>query len=130
MYSKPGNIEGINERVVHQGEQMNRKSTAVLVASLFATVSAVTGIAPAADASSKSAKVQPLASCVSLVGWSTSGGTRYVTVTNNCSGKKCYRVDIPWTTDPLLSVAGYATETDNYTTTFFSQGRGIYDASC
>jgi hypothetical protein len=109
---------------------MNRRKAAALLAGIVATTSVAVGMAPAAQASSGSKSVGTLASCVSLIGWSTSGGTRYVTVTNNCSGKKCYRVNIPWTTDPLLSVASFSTETDNYTTTFFSQGSNIYDASC
>lgn len=90
------------------------------------------GLAPTASAvaPAESASPQTVQACVVALSWGTSGSSRTVTVRNNCSGKRCYRVDVPYRADPLLSVASYATETDNYASTFYQQGRGIYDDSC
>ncbi|MEV4539022.1 hypothetical protein AB0J82_35145 [Asanoa sp. NPDC049518] len=110
-----------------------RKSALALAGAvgMFVATAVATPAQAAGDRSAPPANPTSIAAgCVEFNGWTNIGTNRYVTVENWCGSKKCYRVDIPYSTDPLMSVAAWAVETDRYASNNLPQGRGIYEDSC
>jgi hypothetical protein len=108
----------------------NRIVRSVVAIALSAGLLGASQVACAQAAPVDSAAPTLQSGCVEALSWWSSNGIRYVRVKNHCSGTRCYKVDQPYIGDTLNSVASYATEDDNYSSTWFAQGRGVYDASC
>lgn len=70
------------------------------------------------------------AACVTAVGWSSEGSSRYVTVKNSCSSTKCFSVTMAFRTDPEFSVGANKQQKFRYGGTLGVEGTGIKNIGC
>ncbi|BDH69295.1 hypothetical protein AB0F32_08420 [Streptomyces albidoflavus] len=84
----------------------------------------------AAAATGESAESQAAAACVTVVKWSSEKSSRYVTVKNSCSTKKCFTVTIALRTDPQFTVGAKKQEKFRYGGTLGNKGTGIKNVAC
>ncbi|MFF8566305.1 hypothetical protein ACF06N_15225 [Streptomyces albidoflavus] len=70
------------------------------------------------------------AACVTVVKWSSEKSSRYVTVKNSCSTKKCFTVTIALRKDPKFEIGAKKQQKFRYGGTLGNKGTGIKNVGC
>ncbi|MFB8414554.1 hypothetical protein ACFC63_03420 [Streptomyces albidoflavus] len=101
-------------------------TTALLCGSVTLTAGQAVALADAGE----HAEARAAAACVTVVKWSSEKSSRYVTVKNSCSTKKCFSVTIALRKDPKFAIGGKKQQKFRYGGTLGNKGTGIKNVGC